>query len=105
MGKEDSVVRGGAHVAPGIATARGRKMVSTLVAVQTVVAQWDQAALVAIRHTHPGPPMVARMLAVLHTCIYDAWAAYDPMAVGTRLGGFLRRPTAEHTSANKQRAI
>ena len=49
--------------------------------------------------------MVARTLAILHTCIYDAWAAYDSAAVGTRLGGTLRRPTAEHTLDNKNEAI
>jgi hypothetical protein len=49
--------------------------------------------------------MVARSLAILHTCIYDAWAAYDPSAVGTRLGGELRRPPAERTLANKNEAI
>src|SRR5262249_31745002 len=37
--------------------------------------------------------------------MYDAWAAYDKKAVGTRLGGKLRRPTAEHTMANKEKAI
>jgi hypothetical protein len=41
----------------------------------------------------------------LHTCIYDAWAAYDPQAVGTRFGNLLRRPAAEHTTANKEEAI
>ena len=39
-----------------------------------------------------GPPIVARVLAVVHTCMYDAWAAYDDVAVGTRLGNTLRRP-------------
>src|SRR5438876_10632633 len=27
--------------------------------------------------------------------MYDAWAAYDDQAVGTRLGGSLRRPPVE----------
>lgn len=49
--------------------------------------------------------MVARALAVGHTCIYDAWAVYDQKAVGTRLGGSLRRPPAEHTLANQKQAI
>jgi hypothetical protein len=71
----------------------------------TVVVTWDKAALQAIRDTHPGPPIVARMLAVTHTCIYDAWAAYDSVAVGTRLGGTLRRPMSERTGSNKQKAM
>jgi len=71
----------------------------------TAVVQWNQVALEAIRQTHPGPPMVARMLAILHTAIYDAWAAYDAKALGTRLGGFLRRPLDEQTIAHKTEAI
>ena len=71
----------------------------------TIVTRWSEAALEAIRITHPGPPMVARALAILHTCIYDAWAAYDSAAVGTRLGGALRQPAAERTLANKKEAI
>src|SRR3989454_4502751 len=52
-----------------------------------VTIQWDNAALQAIRVTKPGPPIVARALAIVHTTMYDAWAAYDDQAVGTRLGG------------------
>jgi hypothetical protein len=42
---------------------------------------------------------------VAHTAIYDAWAAYDPVAVGTRLGGNLRQPAAERTLENKTKAV
>jgi len=42
---------------------------------------------------------------VTHTAIYDAWAAYDAKAVGTRLGGALRRPATERTDANKRAAV
>lgn len=49
--------------------------------------------------------MVSRALAVIHTAAYDAWAAYDRNAVGTRLGDALRRPPAERTRANKEEAI
>ena len=80
-------------------------LLSEAQATDTVVVTWDKAALQAIRDTHPGPPIVARMLAVTHTCIYDAWAAYDSVAVGTRLGGTLRQPVSERTPANKQKAI
>jgi hypothetical protein len=74
-------------------------------AQESVVIKWDSAALEAVRQTHPGPPMVARALAVAHTAMYDAWAAYDANAVGTRLGGTLRRPATEWTDANKNRAV
>lgn len=72
---------------------------------QTVVVRWNNAALDAIRITRPGPPIVARMLAIPHTCMYDAWAAYDTTAAGTRLGDQLRRPATERTDANKNKAI
>ena len=51
------------------------------------------------------PTIVARTLAVWATAMYDAWAAYDEKAVGSRLGGRLRRPKAEQTLANKKEAI
>ncbi len=71
----------------------------------TIVTEWNEQALQAIRTTHPGPPIVARALAIVHTCGYDAWAAYDPKAKGTQLGNALRRPAAERTNANKTEAI
>lgn len=70
-----------------------------------VVVLWNTAALAAVRDAKPGPPMVARSLAIIHTAIYDAWAAYDAVAIGTRLRGALRRPEAERTALNKVRAM
>lgn len=37
-----------------------------------VVLRWNDAALQAVRESRMGPPMVARALAVIHTCIFDA---------------------------------
>ena len=51
------------------------------------------------------PTVLSRTLAIWATAMYDAWAAYDDKAVGTRLGGKLRRPAAERTQANKEKAI
>jgi PAP2 superfamily len=70
-----------------------------------VVIQWNQAALQGVRDSKLGPPMVARALAIVHTCIYDAWAAYDKRALGTQLGSSLRQPERERTLANKNEAI
>jgi hypothetical protein len=53
----------------------------------------------------PYPPAVARVHAMVSTSMFDAWAAYDQVAVGTRLGGALRRPVLERTAQNKVRAI
>jgi hypothetical protein len=71
----------------------------------SVVLRWNEAFLQAVRDSRLGPPMVARALAVAHTCIYDAWAAYDDKAVGTRLGGSLRRPPRERTLEKMKQAI
>ena len=70
-----------------------------------VVIQWNQAALQGVRDSKLGPPMVARALAIVHTCIYDAWAAYDARALGTQSGSSLRQPRQERTEANKNEAI
>jgi hypothetical protein len=51
------------------------------------------------------PTILSRTMAIVLTSMYDAWAAYDAKAVGTRLGDKLRRPADEHTQANKERAI
>ena len=67
--------------------------------------RWNEAALEAVRRTHLGPPMVARALAIVHTSMYDAWSVYDATAIGTQIGGDLRRPPGERTSANKERAL
>lgn len=71
----------------------------------SVVIRWNEAFLQAVRDSKLGPPIVARALAIAHTCMYDAWAAYDHKAVGTRLGSALRRPSTDHTLANKMQAI
>lgn len=72
---------------------------------ETIVTKWNDAALEAIRVTHPGPPIVARALAITHTCMFDAWTAYDKKAKGTQLDSHLRRPENEHTMANKSKAV
>src|SRR5262245_4719745 len=74
-------------------------------AAATVVTDWNNAALAEVRVGTMGPSVVARALAIAHTCMYDAWAAYDGVAVGTVLGGSLRRPAPERTDANKAEAL
>jgi hypothetical protein len=70
-----------------------------------VVIQWNNSVLQGVRDSAIGPPMVARALAIVHTCIFDAWAAYDQHALGTQLGASLRQPSTRRTSANKNKAI
>src|SRR5688572_33424886 len=51
------------------------------------------------------PPVLSRQMMIWAVSMFDAWAAYDDKAVGSRLGGSLRRPPAERTLANKNKAI
>ena len=51
------------------------------------------------------PTILARTLAIWATAACDAWAACDEKAVGSRLGGALRRPRNEHTLKSKEMAI
>ena len=67
--------------------------------------RWNRIALIHTRAAKLGPPMVARALAMVQTSVFDAWAAYDDKAVGTRLGASLRRPANERTLSNKSIAI
>ena len=69
----------------------------------TLAVQWNEVLLEAIRTARMGPPMVARAIGEVHTCGFDAWAAYDDVAIGTQLGGSLRRPADEHTPRTRRR--
>jgi hypothetical protein len=69
-----------------------------------VAVAWNRIALQAVRQTRMGPPLVARALHILHASIYDAWAAHDDLAFGSRLGDELRRPPAGRTQPAKREA-
>jgi hypothetical protein len=71
----------------------------------TIVAEWNEAALAEVRLSKLGPPMVARALAIAHTCMYDAWARYDQVADATIGFPENQRRASEGTNANKEQAI
>ena len=71
----------------------------------TLVTDWNDQALQAVRATRMAPPIFARANAIINTAMYDAWAAYDSKANGTQLGGELRRPAGEWTEANRGKAM
>ena len=77
--------------------------------VKSAAYEWLDVALEATAREHsrvsPRPTVGSRMLMIITTAMYDAWANYDEKAVGTRLGGKLRRPKKERTEANKRKAI
>lgn len=70
-----------------------------------LVIGWNKVALAAIRSERSPAPRAARALAIVHTAIYNAWAAYDAKALCTQTGARLRRPAAERTPANQLRAL
>ena len=74
-------------------------------APRSTVAGWTDVALQAVRDARPGPPMAARSLAIVHTCMYNAWCAYDQVARPTRPSQTPRRPPAECTAPNKALAM
>ena len=74
-------------------------------AADTVVVQWNDVTLQAIRDTKPGPPIVSRMLAVVDTCMYDAWSAYNRRAAPTRGVGIGKRPKSPTTADDKAKAV
>ncbi|MDB6153385.1 MAG: hypothetical protein JWL90_1838 [Chthoniobacteraceae bacterium] len=51
-------------------------------ALQSIARIWNEKNLAAIRIDRPHPPVQARNLFTLSVAMYDAWAAYDPVAVG-----------------------
>jgi hypothetical protein len=49
---------------------------------QSIARDWNEQILTAIRSDTPHPPAQARNLFSLSVAMYDAWAAYDNVAVG-----------------------
>jgi hypothetical protein len=92
-------------LALGLVATVGRPEPARAADGDNLVLVWNDQTLEAIRKLPPAPTVAARALAMVHTAIYDAWAAYDPLAVGTRLGAGLRQPEAERTQANKDKAV
>jgi hypothetical protein len=70
-----------------------------------IAVTWNDAALRGARDSRLPAPEISRALAVVNTCIYDAWAAFDSHADGTQLKDVLRRPLPERTERSKREAI
>jgi len=66
---------------------------------------WDEAAEEAVRNLVVAPTIASRAYGMVHTAIFDAWAAYDLEAIGTQLGDDLQRPAEENTLENKTEAM
>ncbi|HXU79613.1 MAG TPA: hypothetical protein VN794_23735, partial [Methylomirabilota bacterium] len=68
----------------------------------SIARTWDEQNLSAIRIDSPNPPVHARNLFHLSVCMYDAWAAYDPVAVGYL---FREKHTAADVALARREAI
>lgn len=65
---------------------------------------WDKVVQAAVRTAKPGPTVASRAYGILHTAMYDAWAAYGAIAIATTDLN-LQRPAAEKTKANMTEAM
>jgi len=68
----------------------------------SIARNWNERALEGIRMDTPHPPGQARNLFSFSVCMYDAWAAYDPNAVGFVYRG---KHTAEDIPAARREAM
>ena len=72
---------------------------------ETDVVRWDRVMLDAIAMNPPAPTLVTWRMHLVSSSVYDAWAAYDDVALGYHTGNLLRRPPAERTDANRAAAV
>lgn len=90
----------------GALTASGNM---TVPARPGTVLTWNRLALQLIdaqsARVSDAAPSAARALAILHTCMYNAWAAYDDDARQTVRGVAVRLPRAERNAASKAGAM
>src|SRR6266542_5422231 len=68
----------------------------------SVARRWDEALLDAIRRALPAPTVHARNLFHTSAAMWDAWAAYDPVAAGYFVKG---KHAASDVSAARNEAI
>lgn len=70
---------------------------------------WCRIALIATANDterfRPRPTVTSRMLALVFISIFDAWTAYDSLAIPLYSPIDIKRPIEEHTLENKEMAI
>lgn len=66
---------------------------------------WDRAVQQAVINNSPGPTVASRAYGIMHTAMFDAWAAYDPIAISTQLSDDLQQSASANTIANKTEAM
>lgn len=66
---------------------------------------WDQAIQAVVIATGPGPTIASRAYSIMHTAMFEAWAAFDPTAIGTIFGDSQQVDVALNTDDNKAEAM
>jgi hypothetical protein len=80
-------------------------MQASMAGAASIVTEWLDQALPYAQEVAWEPTVGARFFAALHTAMYDAWTAYDPMAVGVVSGTTLKGEGGTNNEANKREAI
>jgi hypothetical protein len=80
-------------------------MQASTASAASIVTEWLDQALPYAQEVAWEPTVGSRFLAILHTAIYDAWTAYDPIAVGVVSGTTLKGQGGANNEANKREAI
>src|SRR6516164_10795757 len=71
----------------------------------SIVTEWLDQTIPAAKQTAWEPTVGARFFALVHAAMYDAWTAYDPVAVGIFAGTSLRGTGGPSTVVNKREAV
>ncbi len=70
-----------------------------------VALQWNDVTVFTIKTTSAAPTVASRALFMIHTAMYDAWAAYDTKAVAYFPGAPRRQAQSNATLLNKSAAV
>jgi len=71
----------------------------------SIVTEWLDQTIPAAKQTAWEPTVGARFFALVDAAMYDAWTAYDPVAVGVFTGTSLRGTGGPSTVVNKREAV
>ena len=80
-------------------------MQASTASAASIVTEWLDEALPYADEVAWEPTVGSRFFGIFHTAIYDAWTAYDPVAVGVISGTTLKGQGGANNEANKREAI
>jgi hypothetical protein len=71
----------------------------------SIITEWLDEVLPAAKELAWEPAVGVRILAIVHSAMYDAWTAYDSVAVGYVTGTLLKGQGGLNNEANKRGAL